>query len=151
MRYLFVAALLASCIGLSSASEDPVPPPPEVATLVLSKDAPNGNLVLNWSDGAALFSVQRSESPVFSGSPTLTYVSRSTTSSPVTDHVLTDGKIYYYLVSDSNAPAAIYTLTTPTATAYERQTMSIDGVGFSSICADDKVLFEGGEEAVLLS
>lgn len=147
----WVVALALICVPVAVATEDPIPPPPEVQTVVVTKDVPNGNVVLNWSDGVSPFAVLRSETPIFEGSPTLTYVTRSTAGGPVTDNVLADGRIYFYLVTDANTVATVYSITTPTATAYEGQTMTIDGAGFSSTCADNTVFFDNGTAAVLTS
>lgn len=148
MRVAVIAVVLV-CAPAAFSTENPVPPPPEVQTLVVSKDVPNGNVVLNWSDGVSPFAVVRSETPIFEGSRTLTYVTRSTTAGPVTDNVLADGRVYFYLVTDANSIATVYSITTPAATAYEGQIMTIDGAGFSSTCADNTVFLDDGTPAVL--
>jgi hypothetical protein len=134
------------------ASEDPVPPPPDVQTVTVNKDVPGGNVVTNWTDGIASFSVQRSESPNFLAPTNLTYVTRGTLGGPVSDPVLNDGKSYYYLVTDSNASAQVYSITNAAGIGfYQGETLSIDGTGFDPSCANDTVHFDGGDQATLLS
>jgi hypothetical protein len=134
------------------AEEDPVPPPPEIQTLMLSKDVPGGNVVLSWSDGVAPFAVERSESPNFLAPTNLTYVTRSTPSGPVNDPVLTDGLTYYYLVSDANIPTQVYAIQAEAGTGvYEDDDLIIDGVGFDPSCANNAVYLEGGQSASLIA
>ena len=146
------SSLMVAYSALVLADENPVARPPEVQTLTVNKDVPGGNVVLNWSDGVAPFSVRRSESPNFSAPTNLTYVTRSTLGGPVNDAVLNDGKAYYYLIGDTNAATQVNSITnTAGAGFFEGEHMLLDGVGFDSNCANDTVFFDDGTEAVLVA
>jgi len=159
MRKLLIAASLCSLllpgpvlVLNALASENPVTPPPDVQTLALTADVPGGNVVMNWSDGTGPFSVQRSESPNFLSPTNLTFITRSTAGGPVSDPVLNDGKLYYYLVSDANAATQAYSITGVSgSTPYEGEGILIDGVGFGGSCANNSVYYDGGVLANLTS
>ena len=146
--------LLLSLLVLSSsvavfAREIPVPPPPEVQTIMVTKDVPGGTVVINWSDGVAPFSVERSESPDFLSPTNLAYVTRSTLGGPVSDLVLNDGKTYFYQVSDDNSPPEIYTITegsaiTAISPIREGGQFTINGRGFNPTCSHNTIYLEGG-------
>ena len=151
-----IAGLL-TAMALTSADvygESPmVDPPPEIQTLVLSKDVGTGSVVLGWSDGTGPFAVVRANNPNFSSPANLAYVTRSTASSTVSDVVLADGQNYYYLVSDANARTQVYGIAPQAggATLFSDDTMIVDGVGFSATCTDNNVFFSGGEQATITS
>lgn len=148
-RVLAVLLLQWAALSAVFADQTPVARPPDVKTLTVTKDAVNGTVVLSWSDGAAPFSVARSETPRFTQSASLAYVTRATTSGPVADPVLNDGKIYFYVVSDANAPTRVFSIKSGAAVAHEGATAVVDGVGFSSDCSNDKVYLASGLEAPL--
>jgi hypothetical protein len=130
----------------------PIPPPPDIQTLTVAKDTGNGAVVLSWSDGTAPFAVARSESPNFATPTNLAYVTRSTLASAAADPVLNDGKSYYYLVSDTNAAPAVYSIAAVAgAGVYDGDTLVIDGVGFDTDCANVTVYFAGGISATPVS
>ena len=148
----FVVASVVVCgslFGLVYATEDPVTPPPEVETLVVTKDTGTGEVVLDWTDGQSPFAVERNKSPDFLDPVDLTYVTRSTTGGRVRDPVLNDGINYFYLVSDANSPTEVYEITHANPVAYEGDLLTTDGVGFASSCADNAVYLEGGLAAPL--
>ena len=146
----FSALVLACCSHAYASSETPLPPP-EVSTLTVNKDVPNGAVVLNWTDGTSSFAVERSENANFLAPTNLVYVTRSAFGGPISDAVLNDGKTYFYLVSDAYSRTEVYSVAAASATAYEGQTLTIDGVGFASNCADDTVFFDGGVEGAITS
>jgi hypothetical protein len=122
-----------------------------MSTLTVNKDILNGAVVLSWTDGTATFAVERNEGANFLAPTNLTYVTRSTAGAPISDFILNDGKTYFYLVSDANSPTDVYSVAAAAATAYEGQSLTIDGVGFASVCADDRVFFDGGVEGAITS
>jgi hypothetical protein len=140
-----------ACVSQVLASSETPEPPPEVSTLTVSKDVPNGSVVLNWTDGTASFAVERSESANFLAPTNLIYVTRNSSGGPISDAVLGDGKSYFYLISDANSRAEVYAVAAPAATAYEGQSLTIDGVGFSATCVDNTVFFDGGVEGAITS
>jgi hypothetical protein len=67
-----------------------------ILPMTLTKDAPGGNVHIEWSGGLSPYTLTRAEDPQFLTNPTV-LVDRQ----PVTtfdDPVLADGKTYYYEV-----------------------------------------------------
>lgn len=121
------------------ASFDPVGPPPEITTFLAEKHAPTDAVRLSWNDGTAHFIIVRSETPDFSASTTIEYVSRDGTSPLDDEGILSDGKTYYYQALDSNCVPSVLALSSSYPLIGD--TLTIDGAGFDA--TDTRVYLEG--------
>lgn len=124
-----------------TATTIPISPPDEVVTLMVAKELPVDGTQLSWNDGSAPYIVIRSETPDFSSSITILYVSRNA-SSPTDDaNVLLDTKNYFYQVYDLNAAPQIFSFSASDLVIGD--TLTIDGAGFDP--ANIHIYLEGEE------
>jgi hypothetical protein len=141
MKKTWIALALMSCFRIVIATSIPVPPPPEIATLAAAKQLPVNGVRLTWSDGSAPFIIVRSETPDFSTSTTITYVSRDASTPTDDPNVLGDTKTYYYQAYDVNAAPQVLTLSASDPVIGD--VLTIDGAGFDP--ATTHVYLEGEE------
>lgn len=141
LHYFFLSALLISSCYPVYATTIPIAPPADVATLMVSVQSSVDGVELSWTDGSAPYIVVRSETPDFSSSTTIIYISRSASSPIDNENVLLDTKTYYYQVYDLNAQPEILSLSTSNPIIGD--VITIDGYGFDPL--NTKLYLEGEE------
>lgn len=141
LQYFFLSALLISSCSPTYSTTTPIAPPADIATLMVSLQSSVDGVELSWTDGSAPYIVVRSETPDFSSSTTIIYISRSA-SSPIDDeNVMLDTKTYYYQVYDLNAQPGILSLSASNPIIGD--VITIDGYGFDAL--NTKLYLEGEE------
>lgn len=140
-RKSFLCAVLGAISSLTFGMTIPFPPPPEVTTLMAAKEPVSNGVRLTWSDGTAPYVVVRSETPDFSGSLTIYYVSRAASAPADDPNVLGDSKLYYYQIYDVSAEPTVLAMSVTYPAIGD--TLTIDGAGFDP--AATHVYLEGEE------
>lgn len=125
-------------------------PPPTVfpqPSLLVTKDAGTGDVVLSWNATQAPYAVTRSTSPDFVTGPSPEIAGAGVLGTTLRDPVLNDGITYFYLLDDGNAPSQALRLTPDAALA--GTAVMITGTGFDTSAPSANDVYVGGVEATV--
>ena len=144
-RILFALLPLLMSLLPAVAWETPVPRPHPVKAFKVSVTPAKGEVVLSWASGTPPFVIVRSDTEHLDAGGTVEYLSRRHSDRRFVDHdALQFGQRFWYAVYDSNSPPQVFAMTP--SVLHEGDEATIRGVGFSTDCTKNLVVFEGGQE-----
>ena len=135
MRYRMPLLLLLVLAGVVSTDikypdEIPVPRPPEICNLRVTRASPSSSVTVTWSGGTPPFSVVRADAECFGKASEVRYLVDGVSGHRYVDKSsLVPGKRYWYQVFDDNSPMEVWYMGPPEPKGSDPKVMHPDGKG----------------------